>query len=630
MAASPDHCDGAGDAVLLKVGQRVEVHGLLNVSHLNGQVGVLTLYEESSGRWGVSLRGGCKKIKPSNLRPHPAGHLPTSKRAPASAPSTDSAKTALVPGLHASGADDLMPAAMDRAWAMKRDWTDMDFQDGEVANKAKLQEFEDTFVARLRQSCAKVLGTQTELGDAAQQRSGEDVLSRVLAPLEARKNQPSEGVRAAVLKDPEVLGSALDIVGAYLKNYEIDKAAAIIDTLMPVCRERGGFWRLKALNHLSTVRMKQARPQEALVTLQEIEAFAMASLQPEDMDEAWEFWDVVYRNFAWALSNVERAEESIGYIEKAIAVKERVGRPPSWSDLWDLGRFKATTALARNSPKDIVASQKVVNDALWLHRDAEPSDFVMRAKIWHSVGECSFALGHLAEVGPAGAASEVENLNATASSSEAQAHYRKALKCFREAYKLFNKTEGQYNPLTGSEAQAVSWALLKIGSAEDAKPYLLDSLEAYSRQQSGWGKGDGLDANAPALTSAMQVVDRIMEAHRMTEDRAGLEKYFSAIERLCLNISRRLQLSKEQANAAVYEKLVSTCSMVMVASGTERGVAKSQELLRTYMWTQPSTPQARICTEMMQALPSSTPGACGGQDRSSAGMAALLQELARR
>jgi len=523
-------------------------------------------------------------------------------------------------------------AAHDNVWALKRDWTDVDFQKGANANRTQLQEFEDILVSRLRVSCSRVLGVQAapDLHGAA---TTGDVLARVLEPAIAScaaGESPPEHVRVAVLNDPEVLGSALDIVGAYLKNYEVDKASQVCATVLPACRARGGLWLLKALNHIATVRMKQARPVEALTALRETEAMAKGALSDQaEQDEAWEFWETVYRNFAWVLSSLDRRTEAMEYAQLAIDVKARVGRPASWFDLWDIGRMGATGALARDNSKDILASQATVTKALWLHRDAEPGDLVMRAKIWHSVGECSFALGHLAEKrGPSGSKSAASN--SKAAGTEALGHYRKALKCFRESHKLFQKTEGRFNPLTGGEAEAVAWSMLKVGADEEAKEYLLCALEASSRQQNNWGDGGRLDAKAPALQHAMQTVDRILEVHRRTDDRDGLMRYFDAIERLCENVCGRLTLSKERTDAAIYERLVSSASMIMVASGAPDGTSRSQQLLRGYLWDRPETMQAQICSTMLNSIRDVEDGTAAGDndERCDAG-APAIEALAR-
>ncbi|CAE8711878.1 unnamed protein product, partial [Polarella glacialis] len=71
----------------------------------------------------------------------------------------------------------------------------------------------------------------------------------------------------------------------------------------------------------------------------------------------------------------------------------------------------AVKALKEDKAEEIVAAQATVTKALWLHRDSEPNDLVMRAKLWHTVGECSFALGFLHESGGAsGSSSESKKL----------------------------------------------------------------------------------------------------------------------------------------------------------------------------------------------------------------------------
>eukprot|EP00930_Biecheleria_cincta_P095834 TRINITY_DN87735_c0_g1_i1.p1 TRINITY_DN87735_c0_g1~~TRINITY_DN87735_c0_g1_i1.p1 ORF type:complete len:547 (+),score=128.65 TRINITY_DN87735_c0_g1_i1:105-1745(+) len=482
----------------------------------------------------------------------------------------------------------------DTAWALKRDWTDHAFQDGAESNRLLLQGFENGLVACLQRSWSRASGLNA-LPEARQfWRDGaesDNVLERAMAPLEVVK-MPSTDVRAAVLRDPEVLGSALDMVGAYLKNYAVDKAAAVIETVLPFCLERGCLWKAKALSHLATVRMKQARAGEALETLRQLEALAKELPDVEANDEHWAFWETLYRNLGWAYSALNHDGEAMACIQKAIDVKEKVGKPASWFDLWDLGRMKAAQALKADEADLITSSQAVVTKALWLHRDAEPRDLVMRAKIWHSVGECSFALGFLADGRRRG-----DSVNSPAVSSKACAHYKKALKCFKESHSLFRKTEGRHNALTGLEAQGVAWTFMKLGQPEESKPYLLDALETLAGQQSGWGDGE---SEAPALLQAMQIADCILEAHRRTDDRDGLPKYFDAMEKLCANASSRVRVSEEQV--AAYEKMVSSCSMVMTASGTDEGTTAGQRLLQRYLRGKAVTGQAKLCNEVMMSL----------------------------
>eukprot|EP00439_Symbiodinium_sp_Y106_P067437 s785_g11.t1 len=284
---------------------------------------------------------------------------------------------------------------------------------------------------------------------------------------------------------------------------------------------------------------------------------------------------------------------------------------------------QAAIALRAQDSSQISAAQQLVTKALWLHRDAEKEDLVMRAKIWHSVGECSFALGFLAEGGRYTDASCMP-----ATSAEAIALYKKALKCFKDGlpdtstimccllFGFWIRRERVCDafPEDGGATESIDWAggsICCMGAAEveaaggqamwchltwrEAKSYLLDSLEALAEQQSGWGDGD---AQAPALTSSVHAVDRILEAHRCSDDRAGLVRYFPGIQRLCANVAGRLQPSKDQRHAVLYEKLLSSSSLVCTASGTEEGALLGRQLLQKFLWSNPSTEQAKLCSQM--------------------------------
>eukprot|EP00929_Paragymnodinium_shiwhaense_P078115 TRINITY_DN40424_c0_g1_i1.p1 TRINITY_DN40424_c0_g1~~TRINITY_DN40424_c0_g1_i1.p1 ORF type:complete len:679 (-),score=146.32 TRINITY_DN40424_c0_g1_i1:584-2530(-) len=486
--------------------------------------------------------------------------------------------------------------AEDKAWNMKRDWTDSDFQQGPDGNRKLLQSYEDQLVQRLQQSLEQQLGTAS---GGPVTRTGDD--QNVLALALDNAGVITEATKTAVLNDPVVLGSALDIVGAYLKNYEVDKASRVMETIIPLCRTRGGGWLLKALNHLSTVRMKESRPEEALAMLEEMELLVAVTQDESERDEAWEYWETIYRNFGWTLSKLGRQEEGIKYIEKAIDVKERVGRSASWFDLWDLGRMKATIALRKNDADLILSSQGVVTRGLSLHSMDEPDDLVMRAKIWETLGETSFALGHLAE--KASGLLDDASPNDVVNDQSARQHYENAVQSFTSAYQLFEETEGEFNPLTGGSAEALGWVFMKLGRDSEAKKYLLGAMETLSRQQSAWGDGDRASQEAPsALVSATLTIDRVLEVHKRTDDRAGLTKYFDAVERLCSNVCRRLDICKERQDSHLYERLVSTGSLVMVASGTADGMVRSQQLMKQFMWKDPGTMQAQLCSQVMNSL----------------------------
>jgi len=324
------------------------------------------------------------------------------------------------------------------------------------------------------------------------------------------------------------------------------------------------------------------------------------------------------------MSSLGRETEAIEYIEKAIEVKERVGLSASWFDLWDLGRMKACAALKSNVPELIEESQAVVARALALHGEREPEDHVMHAKIWSNLGECSFALGHLAEK-----CSDADaDHNAPAKLPESRAHYRRAMECFVESHRLFSETEGRLNPLTGGAAEAAAWALVKLEEDANAKRYLLNAVEAASRQQNGWGDENG--SEAPALTSAVRVIDQVVEVHRRTDDRDGLLPFLTPVEVLCESATKRLGLPGVRQDTLLQERLVSSCSLVLVASGSADGALRARQLLQRNLGSlPPQSEHARLCQSVFGALGSgATPAAALGSAAADNSLRPLVAQLA--
>mmetsp|Transcript_52677 Transcript_52677/g.163611 ORF Transcript_52677/g.163611 Transcript_52677/m.163611 type:complete len:288 (+) Transcript_52677:3-866(+) len=157
------------------------------------------------------------------------------------------------------------------------------------------------------------------------------------------------------------------------------------------------------------------------------------------------------------------------------------------------------------------------------------------------------------------------------------------------------------NPLTGGAAEAAAWVLLKLGEDGNAKKYLLNAVEATSRQQNGWG--DGEDSEAPALASAARLVDQVLEVHRRTEDREGLAPYLAPVEELCASASRRLGLPGGRQDALLHERLISSSVLVLVASGAPDAPSRAQRLLQVHLGdSPPRTQQAQLCTAMFRSL----------------------------
>jgi len=298
-----------------------------------------------------------------------------------------------------------------------------------------------------------------------------------------------------VLSNNRSLGSAIDLVGAYLKNYEIDKADRVCQRIMPLCRERGGVWLFKCLNFYSTVRMKQSRHEEALEMYNEYET--LIGFAPDD---AWELFDTVYRNFGWIYTSLRRYEEALAYFEKAVGVKRRNGVQAHWFDQWDLGKTHARLSLQRGEPENLELAFKLIMQALDLHKTADPDDSIMRCKMLNSAGECASVIGDYCS-----------------SHEKALPWHDTAIALHRESYDRYMEVLGPSKPLTGWCMEDLAGALRRAGKHTEAKEHLHAALEVECSK------------DIIKLSSVARLLDSILDVHRVTSDATGLARCQSAV-----------------------------------------------------------------------------------------------------
>jgi len=74
------------------------------------------------------------------------------------------------------------------------------------------------------------------------------------------------------LSESSLLMSILDLAGAYIKNYSLDKASLMLDRAIDECRSRGAPWDIKCLQDMATLRFKQNRQRESAELLEELAA----------------------------------------------------------------------------------------------------------------------------------------------------------------------------------------------------------------------------------------------------------------------------------------------------------------------------------------------------------------------
>merc|ERR1740129_980647 len=143
------------------------------------------------------------------------------------------------------------------------------------------------------------------------------------------------------LGDAKILGSAIDLAGAYKKNYKLDKSEAVLLRCTRHAEDRSGAWMVKYLNHIPQVRMKQRRDAEAVEMMYEIESLASF---PRGEPGASEFFETLYRNMSSALRSMGREDEAAVYFAKMAEAAQQHKGALDWMDLWDLGLLTANRA----------------------------------------------------------------------------------------------------------------------------------------------------------------------------------------------------------------------------------------------------------------------------------------------
>ena len=445
-----------------------------------------------------------------------------------------------------------LEAAVEKAAVLQRDWTDEDFHDGEAGNEARVA----TLEARFR-----------SLWGGGAEGSG----------------------TAGKLSEPVTLGMALDLVGVYLKNYKVAKAAAIMDEALPECRRKGGVWLIKALNHASTVRMKQQRHSEALVMLRELES--LVTYSPE---EAPELFDMLYRNIGMALQALNKPQAALPYFVKCARVKGVA----TWWDRWDVGYCMATVAFESSDVSLLLRASGTIASALPLHRVAEPGEHVMHAKICQALADCYLALATLGEKGgaasgsasPAAVAadgavvgtdgavsavlSEAKDLFVTAAADSpasrevlSRAEYLVlAEEMYKKAHRMFTDNCGYTNDLSGWCAAAVGLCLVQESKHKEALEFFLHAVYVASQ------------SDIPKLSQLHTNVEMITACHNHLQDAALVEPFFPHFD----TILARLDSPLLQDPDGVLIKIKRALSVMLACSAEPKYRDQGLTLLQEY------------------------------------------------
>lgn len=160
----------------------------------------------------------------------------------------------------------------EREAVMRNVWSDVEFHGGEASNAELVSQLERQFATQLVRSTEVRLeardeakrrkqnrGLAEEAGSADNEKRGDHSAQLAKEPPRKEKEDgifeialrgcseanalakklPEQELNATLL-EPRNLGVALDLVGVYLKNYEIDKADLVITRIVPLRRKKAG------------------------------------------------------------------------------------------------------------------------------------------------------------------------------------------------------------------------------------------------------------------------------------------------------------------------------------------------------------------------------------------------------
>eukprot|EP01059_Diplonema_ambulator_P006587 TRINITY_DN16238_c0_g1_i1.p1 TRINITY_DN16238_c0_g1~~TRINITY_DN16238_c0_g1_i1.p1 ORF type:complete len:503 (+),score=85.08 TRINITY_DN16238_c0_g1_i1:63-1511(+) len=414
----------------------------------------------------------------------------------------------------------VLEGAVEKAAVLNRRWTDEEFQDGEVGNEMRVADLENEF--------RKTYDKTNSLGD------------------------------------PVTLGLALDLVGAYLKNYKVAKAAAIMDEALPICRTRGGVWLIKALNHASTVRMKQQRHSEALIMLRELETCI-----PYKPEEAVELYDMLYRNIGMALQALDKPDQALPYFLKCAQLKGVA----TWWDRWDVGYCMATVSFNKSDFELLRKATATITEAIPLHLKAEPGEHVMHAKICQALGDCYLALATLQGNQSNTTTGKIVTEGLAVLSQEIipilpqDEYFERAEVQYKKAHKLFTDNCGKTNDLSGWCAASVALCLVQRGKHEESLQYLQHAIYVYSK------------SDIPKLPQLLNNLELLTTAFNQIQDPSILTPFLPYLDTIVGRLDTPL-LRDDEGNIS---KIKRTAAVVFASSTEGEYRDKGLEMLQKFL-----------------------------------------------
>jgi len=338
-----------------------------------------------------------------------------------------------------------------------------------------------------------VIGSQYDPGDKDAQEDVADQLEgeRLLEP------QYLDLVRRRGVDDDETLQVFFRLFNEKIQLYRLNDLEKYLKDVLPICRKRGGDFRIKAIQALAIVRFKQGRLREALDLLLEMERYYGRSSA------------ALSENIAHAHTNLGELTEAEQRFRESIRFQEAEGEPARGSTLLGLGivyqglgRLKEARVMAENA-----------HDWYACKACGRPSS--LQAK-------CAVALAGI---------------------QQRLGEFSRAEELLREAVSAYELTCGVDSPLVGTALSHLGSLLLLQRKAEEARAVL---LRAYKLE---------VATDAWNFEHVVQLHCYLMLSHTVnddTVDRSEFRRYLDLVDRFT---------ARARADKAVCDQVGIACKL---------------------------------------------------------------------
>merc|ERR1740129_465704 len=376
--------------------------------------------------------------------------------------------------------------------------------------------------------------------------------------LDKNAGPEKERLIRAVLRVPANLGVALDLLGGWMKCYEIEKVDRALERfLVPLVRQPGivvGL-RIKALGLRTVCKSKMGCYQDALEAMLESERVTVGSAW-NLFPDALNYLRTLYCNMGGCYLKLQQSDDALRCFHRSMRAGACRGDPPNDSDMHNIGML---LYMRRDATEDeLLQARELLELCCELHEENEQWAYAVRAKRVINLGECCVFL-----------ADKRQSLGKHELYVPDIEH---ALVHFRKAHSMLVEIRGPIDYLSGTLAGTeMADCLMRLRRFEEVKPVLVDVLRSIASQHCYWGIREP-GAAPPVLSTAHVSLHQAMEAHKETDDRKGLELYLEAVVDTAMAAVRR---SIAQPHV---DRFVGHASALALACGTPRGNAAARVL----------------------------------------------------